>query len=107
MGCEVSRSSEQRIPLFFFIPPYLLVSSPRPPLPLSATLTEEEAATIIQAHYRSYLVRKNPEGQLFRYIQQIGKKAFDPCIILGHGNETCGMKGEQPAESRHSCAEHP
>lgn len=30
---------------------------PRPPLPLSATLTEDEAAAIIQAHYRGYRIR--------------------------------------------------
>ena len=39
---------------------------PRPPLPLSATLTEEEAAIIIQSFYRGYLVRREADAQLFR-----------------------------------------
>ena len=40
--------------------------SPRPPLPLSATLTEEEAARIIQSYYRGYVARKESGAQLFR-----------------------------------------
>jgi len=32
------------------------VCSPRPPLPLSATLTELEAAIIVQSHARGFLV---------------------------------------------------
>ena len=44
--------------------------SPRPPLPLSATLTEEEAATIIQAHFRGYLACKNPYIVEFRKWQK-------------------------------------
>ena len=34
-----------------------MLCSPRPPLPLSALLTEEEAALLIQAGYRAYRVR--------------------------------------------------
>ncbi|XP_064406745.1 IQ domain-containing protein K-like [Halichondria panicea] len=40
--------------------------NPRPPLPLSATLTEEQAAVIIQAHYRGHLARKQGNAKLFR-----------------------------------------
>ena len=43
-----------------------MLPSPRPPQPLSATLTEEEACTIIQAHFRGYRGRRLPEAQLFR-----------------------------------------
>lgn len=32
------------------------LKSPRPPLPLSATLSEEEATIILQAGYRGYRV---------------------------------------------------
>lgn len=39
-------------------------------MPLSATLTEDEAATIIQSHYRGYLVRRQPKAQLFRTWQR-------------------------------------
>ena len=44
---------------------------PRCPLPLSATLTESEAAAIIQAHYRSYRLRcSNPHVVEFRKWQR-------------------------------------
>ena len=44
---------------------------PRPALPLSATLTEDEAATIIQAHFRGYHVRsKNLHVVEFRKWQK-------------------------------------
>lgn len=45
-------------------------TSPRPPLPLSATLTEEEAAIIIQSFFRGYLVRREQKAQLFRTWQR-------------------------------------
>lgn len=44
--------------------------SPRPPLPLSATLTKEEAATIIQSFFRGYLARREGKAQLFRTWQR-------------------------------------
>lgn len=44
--------------------------NPREPLPLSATLTETEAATIIQSHYRAFVVRKQSEPRLFRDWQR-------------------------------------
>ena len=48
----------------------LPICSPRPPLPKSATLTEEEAAIIIQSFFRGYLVRKEEKAQLFRRWQR-------------------------------------
>ena len=39
-------------------------------MPLSATLTEEEAAIIIQKHYRGYVGRKDKRAALFREWQR-------------------------------------
>lgn len=44
--------------------------NPRPPLPLSATLTEEEAAIKLQAAYRGYQVRSHEDVEIFREWQK-------------------------------------
>ena len=56
--------------------------SPRPPLPLSATLTEDEAAMIIQSFYRAYRVRCWPDVAQLREWQRGFRKEVEAIIKI-------------------------
>lgn len=51
---------------------HVLLCSPRPPLPLSAIMTEEEAATLIQAGYRGYRVSAHASKQRLQCMSVCG-----------------------------------
>ena len=56
---------------------HVLLCSPRPPLPLSAIMTEEEAATLIQAGYRGYRVSARASTQRLQCMSVDVK-----CVLL-------------------------
>ncbi|KAL3876878.1 hypothetical protein ACJMK2_034660 [Sinanodonta woodiana] len=67
-----------------------LKDHPRPPLPLSLIWTEEEAACIIQSHWRGYLVRRDQEVQELRQWQREWRE--ENCDISSRVNDFWGKK---------------
>ncbi|XP_003382859.1 PREDICTED: IQ domain-containing protein K-like [Amphimedon queenslandica] len=56
--------------------------NPRPPLPPSATLSEDEARLIIQAAYRGYRTRCREDVQLFREWQKGRRKEINAVKVI-------------------------
>lgn len=55
----------------------ILARNPRPPLPLSLQWTENEAAVVLQAFWKGYVVRKRPEvAELRDYQKEMREESY-------------------------------